>query len=258
MSMKRRSHGHTIPELQTKIKFYELTERLYYGLSLGSVLLLAASGLAITFGVMRVINMAHGEFIMMGAYTGYVIQLLVPNYTLSIAIAVPAAFLVTFAAGVAMERLVIRHLYKRPLETLLATFGISIALQQLAKNIFGTQARPLTAPSWLEGAFAVNDVLAISNIRIAIFCLALSFLGLLLYVMKRTRFGLETRTVTQNPSMAASMGINPDRINMLTFGFGSGIAGIRTGWNTKVDRVVIEGDLNRKRILRDWRLVGTP
>ena len=213
-------------EIQTKVTLYKYLDLLLDALSLASIYFLAAIGLAITFGVMRVINMAHGEFIMMGAYTGYVVQLFVPNYTLSIAIAVPAAFLVTFAAGVAMERLVIRHLYKRPLETLLATFGISIALQQLAKNIFGTQARPLTAPGWLDGAFAVNDVLAISNIRIAIFCLALMFLGLLVYVMRRTRFGLETRTVTQNPAMAASMGINPDRINMLTFGFGSGIAGI--------------------------------
>jgi len=213
-------------EIQTKVTLYKYLDLLLDALSLASIYFLAAIGLAITFGVMRVINMAHGEFIMMGAYTGYVVQLFVPNYTLSIAIAVPAAFLVTFAAGVAMERLVIRHLYKRPLETLLATFGISIALQQLAKNIFGTQARPLTAPNWLDGAFAVNDVLAISNIRIAIFCLSMMFLGLLLFVMKRTRFGLETRTVTQNPTMAASMGINPDRINMLTFGFGSGIAGI--------------------------------
>ncbi len=213
-------------DIRKKVALYRYLDLLLDALSLASIYFLAAIGLAITFGVMRVINMAHGEFIMMGAYTGYVVQLFVPNYTLSIAIAVPAAFLLTFAAGVAMERLVIRHLYKRPLETLLATFGISIALQQLAKNIFGTQARPLTAPSWLDGAFAINDVLAISNIRIAIFCLALIFLGLLLYVMNRTRFGLETRTVTQNPAMAASMGINPDRINMLTFGFGSGIAGI--------------------------------
>ena len=213
-------------EIRTKVTLYKYLDLLLDALSLASIYFLAAIGLAITFGVMRVINMAHGEFIMMGAYTGYVVQLFVPNYTLSIAIAVPAAFLVTFGAGVAMERLVIRHLYKRPLETLLATFGISIALQQLAKNIFGTQARPLTAPSWLDGAFAVNDVLAISNIRIAIFCLAIMFLGLLLFVMKCTRFGLETRTVTQNPTMAASMGINPNRINMLTFGFGSGIAGI--------------------------------
>ena len=213
-------------DIQTKVTLYKYLDLLFDALSLASIYFLAAIGLAITFGVMRVINMAHGEFIMMGAYTGYVVQLFIPNYTLSIAIAVPAAFAITFAVGVIMERLVIRHLYKRPLETLLATFGISIALQQLAKNIFGTQARPLTSPGWLDGAFAVNDVLAISNIRIAIFCLALIFLGLLVYVMRRTRFGLETRAVTQNPVMAASMGINPDRINMLTFGFGSGIAGI--------------------------------
>lgn len=170
--------------------------------------------------------LAHGEFIMMGAYTGYVIQLVIPDHTLSILVAIPAAFAVTFGAGIAMERLVIRWLYNRPLETLLATFGISIALQQLAKNIFGTQARPLTAPGWLDGAWIVNDVVSISYIRIAIFVLALGFLALLLFIIRRTRLGLETRAVTQNRSMAASMGINPDRVNMLTFGLGSGIAGI--------------------------------
>ena len=195
-------------------------------ISLASIYFLAAIGLAITFGVMRVINMAHGEFIMMGAYTGYVVQLFIANHTLSIIVALPLAFAVTFAAGVAMERLVIRHLYKRPLETLLATFGISIALQQIAKNVFGTQARPLTAPAWLDGALTFNDVVSISYIRIAIFVLALLFLAFFLWLMKRTRLGLEVRAVTQNPSMAASMGINPDRINMLTFGLGSGIAGI--------------------------------
>lgn len=212
--------------IENKVKMYQMIDLLADGLSLASICFLAAIGLAITFGVMGVINMAHGEFIMMGAYTGYVVQQFVPNYTASLVLAIPAAFAVTFAAGVMMERLVIRHLYKRPLETLLATFGISIALQQVAKNIFGTQARPLTSPDWLDGALAVNDVLAISNIRIAIFFLGLIFLGLLVFVIKRTRFGLDTRAVTQNPAMAASMGINPDRINMLTFGFGSGIAGI--------------------------------
>jgi urea transport system permease protein len=195
-------------------------------LSLGSIYFLAAIGLAITFGVMGVINMAHGEFIMMGAYTGYVVQQLIPNHTASIAVAIPLAFAVTFAAGVALERLVIRWLYNRPLETLLATFGISIALQQLFKNIFGTQARPLTSPDWLGGAWVMNDVVAISHIRIAIFVLAMLFLGLFLFIMKRTRLGLETRAVTQNPSMAAAMGINAGRVNMLTFGLGSGIAGI--------------------------------
>ncbi len=195
-------------------------------LSLASIYFLAAIGLAITFGVMRVINMAHGEFIMMGAYVGYLVQQVIPNPTLSIVISLPLAFLVTFLAGVALERLVIRHLARRPLETLLATFGISIALQQLAKNIFGTQARPLTAPGWLDGAWVLNDVVSISYIRIAIFGLALIFLAFFLVVMTRTRLGLQVRAVTQNPAMAASMGINPDRINMLTFGLGSAIAGV--------------------------------
>ncbi|MGR3465625.1 urea ABC transporter permease subunit UrtB [Limimaricola sp.] len=195
-------------------------------LSLASIYFLAAIGLAVTFGVMGVINMAHGEFIMIGAYTAYLVQQVVPDRTLSLIAALPAAFVVTFAAGVAMERLVIRHLYHRPLETLLATFGISIALQQLAKIVFGTQARPLTAPDWLGGAWIVNDVVGISHIRIAIFVLALVFLGFFLFLMKRTRLGLETRCVTQNPGMAASVGIDPGRVNMLTFGLGSGIAGI--------------------------------
>ncbi|RYH01667.1 urea ABC transporter permease subunit UrtB [Salipiger sp. IMCC34102] len=195
-------------------------------ISLASIYFLAAIGLAITFGVMGVINMAHGEFIMMGAYTGYVVQQFVPDYTLSLVIALPLAFVVAAAAGIAMERLVIRHLYHRPLETLLATFGISIALQQLAKNIFGTQARPLTSPGWLSGQWVANELVSISYIRIAIFVLALAFLELLLFILNRTRLGLEVRAVTQNPGMAASMGIDPDRINMLTFGLGSGIAGI--------------------------------
>ncbi len=195
-------------------------------LSLASIYFLAAIGLAITFGVMGVINMVHGEFIMMGAYTGYVTQTLIANKTLSLIVALPAAFLVTALAGVALYRLVIRHLARRPLETLLATFGVSIALQQLAKNIFGTQARPLTAPAWLDGSVGFGEIVQISTIRVAIFVLALLFLGLFLFITKRTRLGLNMRAVTQNPGMAASMGINPDRVAMLTFGLGSGIAGI--------------------------------
>jgi urea transport system permease protein len=212
--------------IENKVVINQMFDLSLDALSLASIYFLAAIGLAITFGVMGVINMAHGEFIMMGAYTGYVVQLFIPDYTLSILVAIPLAFAVTFGAGVAMERLVIRWLYHRPLETLLATFGISIALQQIAKNIFGTQARPLTAPGWLDGSLVINDIVSISYIRIAIFVLALLFLALFLFVMNRTRLGLEVRAVTQNPRMAASMGINPDKINMLTFGFGSGIAGI--------------------------------
>ncbi len=216
----------TLNSINNSVGVNQFIDLVLDALSLGSIYFLAAIGLAITFGVMRVINMAHGEFIMMGAYTGYVVQQVITNYTLSIIVALPVAFAVTFAAGVLMERLVIRHLMHRPLETLLATFGISIALQQLAKNIFGTQAVPLTAPAWLDGSLIINDIVSISYIRIAIFVLAVIFLGLLLYILNKTRLGLEVRAVTQNPSMASSMGINPDKINMLTFGLGSGIAGI--------------------------------
>ncbi|WP_293451227.1 urea ABC transporter permease subunit UrtB [Planktotalea sp.] len=212
--------------VDTRVATAKIADLTLDALSLASIFFLAAIGLAITFGVMGVINMAHGEFIMMGAYTGFVVQTFVSNYTVSLIIALPLAFAVTFGAGVVMERLVIRRLYHRPLETLLATFGISIALQQLAKNIFGTQARPLTSPDWLAGAWVFNDVIQISYIRIAIFVLALMFLCLIIHILKRTRLGLEVRAVTQNPGMASSMGIDPDRINMMTFGLGSGIAGI--------------------------------
>ena len=216
----------TVSAINSTVKLNEIANLVLDAISLASIYFLAAIGLAITFGVMRVINMAHGEFIMLGAYTGYVVQQWVADYTASIIIALPLAFVITFAAGIALERLVIRRLIHRPLETLLATFGISIALQQIAKNIFGTQARPLTSPAWLGGALHFNDIISISYIRIAIFVLAVIFFSLLLFILNRTRLGLEVRAVTQNRRMAASMGINPDRINMLTFGLGSGIAGI--------------------------------
>ncbi|EFO31985.1 branched-chain amino acid ABC transporter, permease protein [Roseibium sp. TrichSKD4] len=216
----------TLDSISNRVDLYATIDLGLDGLSLASIYFLAAIGLAITFGVMGVINMAHGEFIMIGAYTGYVVQQVIPDYTTSIIVALPLAFILAFAAGVALERSVIRHLRHRPLETLLATFGVSIALQQLAKNIFGTQARPLTAPAWLDGSWIINDIISISMIRIAIFALALAFLGLLIFILTKTRFGLEVRAVTQNPRMASSMGINPERINMLTFGLGSGIAGI--------------------------------
>ncbi len=216
----------TLAKINRKVGFLEFVDLFLDGVSLASIFFLAAIGLAITFGVMGVINMAHGEFIMIGAYTGYVVQLFVTDYTLSLILAFPLAFLVTFTAGVLMERLLIRKLYHRPLETLLATFGISIALQQVFKNIFGTQARPLTSPEWLDGAVVFNEIVSISSIRIAIFILGIVFFGLLLFVLNRTRLGLETRAVTQNPKMASAMGVNVDRINMFTFGLGSGIAGI--------------------------------
>jgi urea transport system permease protein len=216
----------TVAAINTRVGVLRMVDLSLDGLSLASIYFLAAIGLAITFGVMGVINMAHGEFIMMGAYTGYLVQSLVPDYTVSIMIALPLAFAVTFGAGVAMERSVIRWLYHRPLETLLATFGISIALQQIVRQIFGAQARPFTPPDWLAGSLDFNDVVSISYIRVAIFGLGVIFFAVLWLILNKTRLGLEVRAVTQNPAMAASMGINPDRINMLTFGLGSGIAGI--------------------------------
>jgi urea transport system permease protein len=216
----------TLDGIETRVGLFRVFDLSLDGLSLASIYFLAAIGLAITFGVMGVINMAHGEFIMIGAYTGYVVQTIVPDGTLSILLAIPLAFAVTFASGVALERLVIRWLYHRPLETLLATFGVSIALQQIVRQIFGTQARPLTPPDWLAGSVTINDVVSISSIRVAIFILGVVFFVALWLTLNRTRLGLEVRAVTQNPAMAASMGINTDRINMLTFGLGSGIAGI--------------------------------
>ena len=216
----------TLDGIALRVGAWRFVDLSLDGLSLASIYFLAAIGLAITFGVMGVINMAHGEFIMIGAYTGYVVQTLVPDHTLSIAIAIPLAFAVTFGLGVAMERSVIRWLYHRPLETLLATFGISIALQQIVRQIFGTQARPFTPPDWLAGSVTLNDVVSIASIRVAIFLLGAVFFVALWLILNRTRLGLEVRAVTQNPAMASAMGINPDRINMLTFGLGSGIAGI--------------------------------
>ncbi len=215
-----------LAEVEGRVARAEAADLALDALSLASIYFLAAIGLAITFGVMGVINMAHGEFIMIGAYTGYVVQTIVPDYTLSLIIALPLAFVVAGAAGVALERLVIRHLAHRPLETLLATFGISIMLQQIFKNIFGTQAVPLTSPDWLAGAWVLNDVVGISYIRIAIFVLALIFLAVLVFILRRTRLGLEVRAVTQNPGMAASLGVDPDRVGMATFALGSGIAGV--------------------------------
>ncbi|MBF9036546.1 urea ABC transporter permease subunit UrtB [Rhodobacterales bacterium HKCCE2091] len=215
-----------LASIEGSVALYNFLDLSLDALSLASIYFLAAIGLAITFGVMGVINMAHGEFIMLGAYTGFVVQSIVPNDTASIAIAIPLAFAVTFVAGVAMERLVIRWLYHRPLETLLATFGISIAIQQIVRQIFGTLSRPLSPPDWLAGSVEFNDVVSISSIRIAIFLLGVIFFVALWLILNKTRLGLEVRAVTQNPAMASAMGINPDRINMLTFGLGSGIAGV--------------------------------
>lgn len=213
--------------IEQKIDFYELLEQVFFGLSLGSVLLLIATGLAITFGVMGVINMAHGELIMIGAYTAYVIQLLMPNsIEYSILVAIPTAFLVAGTVGVLIERCVIRFLQGRPLETLLATFGISLLLQQAVRSIFSPLNRQVSSPSWLSGSLDINPIFSLTYNRLYILLFALLVFFLLQLVLKRTSLGLNVRAVSQNRDMAKAMGIRTEWLDAMTFGLGSGIAGI--------------------------------
>jgi len=191
------------------------------------VLVLVAIGLAITFGVMGVINMAHGELMMLGAYTTYVVQTLMPNHIgWSIAVAIPAAFLVSGLTGVLIERSIIRFLYGRPLETLLATFGVSLVLQQAVRSIFTALNRSVATPAWMSGTLQLNDALSLTYNRLYIIAFTTIVFGLLLLVLRRTRLGLEIRAVSQNRPMARAMGIRTARVDALTFGLGSGIAGI--------------------------------
>ncbi len=216
-----------ITGIDKMVKLNNVAENIYFGLSLGSVLLLAAIGLAITFGVMGVINMAHGEMIMLGAYTTFVIQQLMPNHAgISLIVAIPAAFLVSGLMGVIIERTVIRHLYGRPLETLLATFGISLVLQQAVRSIFGPLNQDVITPSWMAGTFSVNAGLELTFNRLYIIIFSLMVLATLALVLKKTLFGLQMRAVTMNRPMASSMGIKTGWVDALTFGLGSGIAGI--------------------------------
>ena len=217
----------TVESIDQLLQVNSYAENLYFGLSLGAVLLLAAIGLAITFGVMGVINMAHGEMIMLGAYTTYVVQQLMPDSIgMSLVVAIPAAFLVSGLVGVLIERTVIRHLYGRPLETLLATFGISLVLQQAVRSIFGPLNRDVTTPDWMAGTFMINPALELTYNRLYIIIFSLLVLAVLALVLKRTLFGLQMRAVTMNRPMANSMGIRTGWVDALTFGLGSGIAGI--------------------------------
>jgi urea transport system permease protein len=223
----RESAAAVLKEMRSEAKIYKLIENTFFGLSLGSVLLLTAVGLAITFGVMGVINMAHGEMMMLGAYTTYVIQLLMPNYIdYSIIVAIPAAFMVSGLVGIVIERGIIRHLYGRPLETLLATFGVSLILQQAVRSIFSPLNKSVTAPSWLSGSLEINGALSLTYNRLYIIAFSLIVLLLLVFLLKKTFVGLQMRAVTQNRAMANSMGIRTGWVDALTFGLGSGIAGI--------------------------------
>jgi urea transport system permease protein len=218
---------HAVRHIDVWRKFYSGVEMLFFGLSLGSVLVLAATGLAITFGVMGVINMAHGELMMIGAYTAYVMQLLLPDAIgASIVLAVPAAFLVAGTVGVLIERCIVRYLYGRPLETLLATFGVSLVIQQVVRDVFSANNRPVESPSWMAGSMQVNDALSITYNRLVILLFALAVFALLQLILRRTRLGLEVRAVAQNRAMAKALGVRTDRVDALTFGLGAGIAGV--------------------------------
>ncbi|UZE94761.1 urea ABC transporter permease subunit UrtB [Alkalimarinus alittae] len=217
----------TLAKIDKRIDNYALMETLFFGLSLGSVLVLAAIGLAITFGVMGVINMAHGELIMLGAYTTYVIQLIMPNNIgASLFVAIPAAFLVSGLVGIAIERGVIRHLYGRPLETLLATFGLSLILQQAVRSVFSPLNRSVETPDWMSGALEINPVFSITYNRLYIIIFCLIVFAMLFFVLKKTTLGLKVRAVSQNRAMARAMGVRSEWVDALTFGLGSGVAGV--------------------------------
>ena len=224
--------------IHTRLALWSVAQNLWYGLSASSVLLLAAIGLAITFGVMGVINMAHGEMVMLGAYSTYVVQTLLPPslQNWSLAFAIPLAFVVAGAVGIAIERLVIRFLYTRPLETLLATWGVSLILQQLVRSIFGANNRLVSNPPFMSGAFEIGGLSITTNRLWIIVLSAVVFIGLQL-VLRATPFGLQMRAVTQNRRMAASMGISTARIDMLAFGLGSGVAGIAGVALSQIDNV---------------------
>jgi urea transport system permease protein len=223
----RRAAASAVTNIDGWRTFYSGIETLFFGLSLGSVLVLIAIGLAITFGVMGVINMAHGELMMLGAYTTYVVQTAMPGHVgISILVAIPAAFVVAGLTGVAMERTIIRHLYRRPLETLLATFGVSLILQQAVRSIFTALNRSVVTPDWMSGSLRLNDALTITYNRLYIVIFTLAVFFVILVVLKRTRIGLDIRAVSQNRAMAKAMGVRTEWVDAMTFGLGSGIAGV--------------------------------
>jgi urea transport system permease protein len=221
----------SLAQVKRKLMLGEILGQAFSGMSLGSILLLAALGLAITFGLLGVINMAHGEMLMLGAYSTYVVQLLMQRYVPQAIefyplIALPVAFFVTAAIGMALERTVIRHLYGRPLETLLATWGISLMLIQLVRLVFGAQNVEVSNPEWLSGGIQVLPNLVLPYNRIVIIAFALCVVVLTWLLLNKTRLGLNVRAVTQNRNMAACCGVPTGRVDMLAFGLGSGIAGL--------------------------------
>ena len=232
-----------LASMDRRLALLNLVQTVFQGLSLGSVLLLAAMGLAITFGVMGVINMAHGEMVMLGAYATFVVQQVCRAYLppgaseYSILLAIPAAFAVTGLLGILLERCLIRFLYGRPLETLLMTWGLSMILQQAVRSIFGASNREVTTPSWMSGALQVSDAITITANRMWIIVFGLLVLGIIVLVTRATTFGLHMRAVTQNRRIASTMGIRTAWVDALTFGLGSGIAGMAGVALSQLDNV---------------------
>lgn len=231
-----------LEKIESRLAFWNALGSIFQGVSLGSVLLLAAVGLAITFGVMGVINMAHGELVMIGAYTTFMVQQAFRAYApdafdYSLFFAVPAAFLVAGAFGVAMERTVIRFLYGRPLETLLATWGISLVLQQMVRTFFGPTNQDVGTPAWMSGAFETATGLVLTYNRITIIVFSLVVVAAIAVVLRKTAFGLQMRAVTQNRRMASSMGIRTGWVDAMTFGLGAGIAGVAGVALSQIDNV---------------------
>ncbi|MBS0546517.1 MAG: urea ABC transporter permease subunit UrtB [Proteobacteria bacterium] len=227
--------------VRQRLDAWQAAQNVWYGISLGSVLLLAAIGLAITFGTMGVINMAHGEMVMLGAYTTFVVQQTLRSVApqlneLSVIVALPIAFLVSGAVGVVIERTIIRFLYGRALDTLLATWGLSLVLQQAVRTIFGPTNREVSSPSWMSGSFLVGQI-EVTYGRLWIVVFALLVFAALLLVLRRTPLGLYMRAVTQNRPMASAMGIRTPRVDALTFGLGSGIAGLAGVALSQIDNV---------------------
>jgi urea transport system permease protein len=217
--------------IESRLMLVGFVGNLFYGLSLGSVLLLCALGLAITFGLLRVINMAHGELLMIGAYSTYAVQRLFTTYFPAstdwyLVVAVPVAFVITAAIGMALERTVIRFLYGRPLETLLATWGISLILIQTVRLIFGAQNVAVANPSYLAGGWEVLPGFVLTYSRVAVILFSSAVLTFVWFVLQKTPLGLHVRAVTQNRTMAAGMGIATRRVDVWTFGIGSGVAGL--------------------------------
>ena len=227
----RRNATEAIKSIKNRQVFIDQVANLFYGLSLGSILLLAALGLAITFGLMGVINMAHGEMIMIGAYATFVVQNIFIKYLPSLfdwylIVAIPISFLASAIVGIVLERSVIRHLYGRPLETLLATWGISLVLIQSVRLIFGAQNVAVENPFYLSGGIEVFSGVIFPYSRIAIIIFVIFIVILIWMLLQKTPLGLQVRAVTQNREMAACMGISTHKVDMWTFGLGSGVAGL--------------------------------